>query len=190
MVSVVVAYLAGSVLFGVLVARGFGVDIYRQGSGNPGTSNVMRAVGARAAAAVLVGDVVKGLTAAALGDAWAGGDVGLVCIFAAAVGHAYPLFHRFRGGKGVAVAGGGFIWLAPLTGAVLLAGWIAIVVTTRTASLASMAVALVLVPAMAVAGFEGSELLWVGAVAAFILYRHTPNIRRLLRGREQRLRER
>ena len=107
-------YLLGSIDFGVIASRLAGVDIYSSGSGNPGASNVLRAMGRRAAAGVLLGDLAKGVAAAAVGG-FAGGElVGYAAGFAAVVGHCFPVWHRFRGGKGVSTAGGMFLWLEPV----------------------------------------------------------------------------
>ena len=116
--AIVAGYLLGSVDFGVIVPRLLGVDIYGTGSGNPGATNVLRTMGRKEAALVLLGDLAKGVGAAALGS-WAGGPViGFAAGLAAVVGHCFPVWHRFKGGKGVAAAGG----MVGLAGAVGAAG--------------------------------------------------------------------
>lgn len=184
-VVLLLAYLIGSIDFGVIVPRLMGVDIYAVGSGNPGTSNVMRTMGKKAAAAVLLGDVLKGLSAAALGSTVLGETGGFAAGFAAVAGHVFPVFHRFRGGRGVATAIGAALWLEPWFGLVLGLGWLLIVVATKTASLASLIAMVLYVPGYALAGHRGASLGWATATALLVLVRHTENIKRLLRGTEQ-----
>lgn len=183
--SVVAAgYLTGSIDFGVLVPRLFGVDIYRVGSGNPGASNVLRSLGRGAAAVVVLGDLVKGLAAAMLGALVVGDAAGFAAGFAAVMGHCFPVWHRFRGGKGVATAGGMTFWLEPLLGLSLLLVWGLVVALTRRASVASLALAVLYVPGMLLFGRSGWPLAWTAAVALLIVVRHHANIRRLMRGTE------
>lgn len=184
-VALAAAYLLGSIDFGVIVPRLAGVDIYSRGSGNPGTSNVLRTVGRKAGAAVMAGDVIKGLLAAGIGDLWLGEATGFACGLAAVVGHVFPLWHRFRGGRGVATAIGAAIWLEPWFGLGLAAVWVAIVAVTRTASVASLVAMVGYVPGFALFGHEAWSLTWAGASALLVLGRHAPNIRRLLGGRER-----
>lgn len=184
-VAVVVAYLIGSIDFGVIVPRAFGVDIYTRGSGNPGTSNVFRTLGKGAAALVLLGDALKGLAAVAIADVWIGGATAFAAGFAAVAGHIFPVWHRFKGGKGVATAVGAALWLEPVLGAVLAAGWIAIVLATKTASLASLAVMALYIPGFAVAGELGAALWWAAATTLLVFIRHRGNIRRIISRRER-----
>ena len=184
-VSVVVAgYLIGSVDFGVFVPRLFGVDIYSVGSGNPGASNVLRSLGRGAAAVVVLGDLAKGLVAALVGALVVGEAAGFAAGSAAVVGHCFPLWHRFRGGKGVATAGGMTFWLAPLLGAGLLVVWGLVVAVTRRASVGSLTLAVLFVPGLLLLGRSGWPLVWAGGVAVLIVVRHHANIRRLVSGAE------
>jgi glycerol-3-phosphate acyltransferase PlsY len=182
-------YLIGSIDFGVIVPKLAGVDIYEVGSGNPGTTNVLRSMGRPAAAAVLVGDFLKGLAAAAVGSAAGSDAVGFAAGFAAAAGHCYPLWHRFRGGKGVATTGGAITWMAPLVGGILAAAWALLTIVGRKASLASLLMAVALVPALAIAGRRGWSLIWVGAMALLVVWRHRGNIARLVEGSEHTIEE-
>lgn len=174
----------GSVDFGVIVPRLSGVDIYSRGSGNPGATNVLRTMGRKVAAMVMVGDLLKGMAAASVGSLVGGPVVGFAAGFAAVVGHCFPLWHRFRGGKGVATTGGMAVWLAPIVGIGLLAAWAAIAALTRRASIASLAVAAAFVPALVAAGQRGWSLVWAGAAVVLVGVRHQGNVRRLLRGAE------
>jgi glycerol-3-phosphate acyltransferase PlsY len=188
-VVVVVGYLIGSVDFGVLVPRLLGVDIYTVGSGNPGASNVLRTIGRPAAAAVMVGDVLKGVAAAAIGDLVVGEAAGFAAGFAAVVGHCFPVWHRFKGGKGVATAAGMSVWLEPALGLVIAIVWAVTVAMTRRASVASLAVVALYVPLVALFGHRQWSLMWAGAVAVLVLLRHRDNIRRLAAGAERTLEE-
>ncbi|MYJ15501.1 MAG: glycerol-3-phosphate acyltransferase, partial [Acidimicrobiia bacterium] len=127
--AVALAYLIGSIDFAIFVARLHGVDIRSEGSGNPGTANVFRVVGVVPGIAVLVGDLLKGLVAAYLG--WlAAGSVDPVSSWAvmlagtaAVIGHCYPVFHRFRGGKGMATLFGAMLFILPLVTVVAAVVW-------------------------------------------------------------------
>ncbi len=185
--AVIAGYLIGSVDFGVIVPRMRGVDIYAHGSGNPGTTNVLRSMGRKAAALVMVGDMAKGCLAAAIGDLVGTEAVGFAAGFAAVLGHCFPIWHRFRGGKGVATAGGMMLWLEPILGVVLLAVWAMLALVAKRASLASLVVAVALVPGVLVFGHGGWSVGWSGAAAALVVARHHENIRRLLRGVERRI---
>lgn len=184
-IAVVLAgYLIGGVDFGVLIPRLFGVDIYSQGSGNPGASNVLRTMGRGAAALVMVGDIAKGVAAAALGDLLVGEAAGFAAGAAAVLGHCFPVWHRFRGGKGVAAAAGMTLWLEPLLGVAMIGAWGALVGLTRRASIASLIVVVAYVPCLVAIGHRGWSLVWAGAAALLVVVRHSGNIRRLVTGAE------
>ena len=185
--AVLAAYAIGSLDFGVLVPRLMGIDIYEQGSGNPGTSNVFRTVGKKAAAAVLLGDSLKGLVGAAIGSVVGGEVVGFTAGLAAVVGHVFPLWHRFRGGRGVATAIGAAVWLQPVWGLLTAVAWGAVVAKTKTASIASLVAMVLYVPGYAVFGVRGVALLIAGLTAALVVARHAPNIRRMLAGGDRRV---
>ena len=186
---VAAGYLLGSVAAAVLVSRALGASDPRSGgSGNPGATNVLRLAGRRAAALTLAGDVAKGvapvLAARALDQP--SGLVALVGL-AAFLGHLYPVFFGFRGGKGVATALGALLGMAPLLGAAVLATWLVVAGVSRYSSLAAL-VASVLAPVYAwvVSGDPGV----VGAVSAMtvlLVWRHRANVRRLLAGEEGRI---
>ena len=187
-VAVVAAgYLVGSIDFGVIVPRLFGVDIYAAGSGNPGASNVLRSLGKGVAGVVVAGDIAKGLGATALGAVVVGDAAGFAAGAAAVLGHCFPVWHRFRGGKGVAAAGGMTLWLEPYLGLGMIVVWALLVGLTKRASIASIAVVVGYVPSLALLGRRAWELVWAGAAAVLILGRHQANIRRLLSGAEHTL---
>lgn len=189
-IAVVIAgYLAGSVDFGVILPRLRGVDIYSKGSGNPGATNVLRSMGRKWAALVVLGDLSKGLLAAMAGDLIVDEATGFAAGFAAVLGHCFPVWHRFRGGKGAATAGGMTLWMEPLAGLSFLLVWVAIVGVARRASIASIVCASALVPILAVFGHRGWSLIWAGAASLLVVGRHHTNIRRLMGGSEHRIEE-
>ncbi len=185
LLAVAVAYLIGSIDFGVIVPRLMGIDIYAQGSGNPGTSNVFRTLGKGPAALVLLGDGAKGAVAAAVGQSVGGEVVAAAAGFFAVVGHVFPLWHRFHGGRGVATAIGVAIFLAPVSGLVLAVVWLVIVLVWKVASIASLTAMALYVPAIAVAGHRDASLWFVVAIVVLVVARHLPNIRRIVAGRER-----
>lgn len=184
MAMMIAAYFIGSIDFGVIVPRLLGVDIYTQGSGNPGASNVLRSMGRKVAAVVVIGDAAKGFLAAMMGGLVVGGSVAFACAFFAVVGHCFPVWHRFKGGKGVATGGGSTYWLAPWLGLILLPVWPLIVWVTKKASIASLVAAVAYVPGLVIYGIRGWSLGWAIAMVLLILSRHHANIRRLLSGSE------
>ncbi len=185
--SIVAAYILGSVSFGVLVARSQGIDIHTVGSGNTGTSNVMRVLGKKLGGLGLGGDAGKGMRAGASGVAVVDPAVGDVTLFAAVIGHAFPVFHRFRGGKSVATTLGGLVVLAPVVGVTLTVIWAVILIVWKTASVGSIIVMLAAVPLLALTGRRGSDLVWSTAIVIFVLIRHGGNIRRLVQGSERKI---
>ncbi len=125
-IAVVAGYLLGSVPVALLVARRHGVDLYTTGDGNPGAWNALEQLGARRAWPAFIGDGLKGMLAAATGLALGGVWVGYAAVAAAMLGHALPVFSRFRGGKSVMTFVGGGIALAPLAGAIVFAAFVAV----------------------------------------------------------------
>lgn len=184
-VAVATAYLLGSVNFGIIVAAGAGVDIRSVGSGNPGTSNVLRVLGKKLAAVVLIGDGLKGAAAAAIGALAVDPEFGYVTLLAAVIGHSFPIWHQFKGGKSVATAIGGFIYLAPVVGLVVGVVWLVVVLVWKTASIASIAAMLIVVPGLALAGRTTTELVWASVIALFVVVRHVGNVRRIASGAER-----
>ncbi len=178
-VAMAAAYLVGSLDFAVVVARARGLDIYDVGSGNPGTSNVLRTMGKGAAAMTLLGDVLKGVIAAAMGFLVAGEAGAAAGGFFAIVGHCYPVFHHFKGGKGVATAAGLLLWLIPRSALVLILLWILLVAATKVASIGSMAALVLALPAARIEGIGWGAVSWLAAALVLVLYRHRGNIARL-----------
>ncbi len=188
MLSVLLGYLAGSVPFAFLLARRAGIDVRVAGSGNVGAANVLRTAGLWRAIAVMALDVGKG--AAAVGIAYSASNNAAVPAAtgaAAVVGHIYPVWLRFHGGKGVAVAAGVFSVLTPVATAIAAALFVLVVWATRYVSLGSIAATMALPPAAWLSGAPDVVVSAAGAVAALILFRHRSNIVRLLAGTERRV---
>ena len=186
---VATGYLLGSVATAVLVSRALGLaDPRSGGSGNPGATNVLRLAGRGAAALTLAGDVVKGVVPVLAARA-ADLPPGLVALvgLAAFLGHLYPVFFGFRGGKGVATALGALLGMDPLLGAAVLATWIVVAGVSRYSSLAALA-ASVLAPVYAWVGSGHPGVVGaVSAMALLLVWRHRANIQRLLAGEEGRI---
>jgi glycerol-3-phosphate acyltransferase PlsY len=175
--AIVIGYAVGSLPIGYLVAQNaHGVDLRQVGSGNVGAANVYRTGGLGMAIAVMLADAAKGAGAVLLGG---GGITGVAAGVAAVVGHIYPVWLRFRGGKGVATASGVFGVLSPLPAAIAAAAFAIIVARTRFVSLGSI-VAAVLLPVIEWLT-PGLRAVDIGAtiVAALILFRHRGNMVRL-----------
>ncbi|MDQ3488877.1 MAG: glycerol-3-phosphate 1-O-acyltransferase PlsY [Acidobacteriota bacterium] len=188
MLPILLGYLAGSVPFAYLLARLKGIDVRIAGSGNVGAANVLRTTGPWRGVIVMSLDVAKGIGAVAIAHMLAGGTALIALSGAAAVvGHVYPVWLRFHGGKGVAVAAGVFTVLSPgatamAAGLFLIIAWI-----TRYVSLASIAATLALPPAAWIVGAPLSVILVAAGTAVLILFRHRTNWSRLRRGTERRM---
>ena len=187
------AYLVGSIDFAVIVARMHGVDIHSVGSGNPGASNVIRSIGRVPGALVLLGDTLKGVIGAAIGAIAAAPPWNPTVHWAflaglfAVLGHCYPVFHRFKGGKGVATGLGVLFFTIPPVGLIIVVSWLILVKLTKTASISSLIVVVATVPLAIWQGVTGMSLVWLLVTAAFIVWRHRGNIQRVVKGNEQKV---
>jgi glycerol-3-phosphate acyltransferase PlsY len=177
-----VAWLLGTFPSAQLVARGRGRDILKEGSGNPGASNVFRLLGWKAGALVLFCDFAKGAVAAGAGLAIGGRVGGMVLGVAAMIGHIFPIYRK--GGKGIATGAGVLIVLYPLVVAGLAVVFIVVARVFHKASLASLLVTVLFPIAVFALGFDRWEVAVLGALAVLVLVRHAANIRRLLRHEE------
>jgi acyl phosphate:glycerol-3-phosphate acyltransferase len=202
LVAALVGYFLGALPFGFLVARAHGVNIFEVGSRNPGATNVRRVLGAKAGNMVFALDALKGALAAAapMGLArlgWLPIDAGanaattvltaaVVAVVAALIGHSFSCFTRFRGGKGVATASGGFLVLMPLATVVTILVWIITFYAARYVSLASILAAIALPLAAWGFGRPGLIIGIATVVGLFVILRHRANIVRLLSGTEAR----
>jgi acyl phosphate:glycerol-3-phosphate acyltransferase len=190
--ALVAAYVVGSIDFAVIVARMHGVDIHDVGSGNPGASNVIRSIGRLPGAMVLLGDTLKGFIGAAMGMIASGtGDPLVSWAFLAGlmavIGHCYPVFHRFKGGKGVATGLGVLFFTVPWVGLIIVVSWLILVRLTKTASISSLIVVAAAMPLAMWQGVTGMSLFWLVATAVFIVWRHRANIKRVIKGSEQKV---
>lgn len=192
---VLVGYLCGSIPWGVVLGRlVLGVDVRTVGSGNIGATNVARAGGKKLGVAVLLLDAAKAiapilLSRALLGEA-PGAEVWVLAVAVAAfLGHLYPVWLRFRGGKGVATALGIFAVLAPWAALAGVAAYAVAYIATRISSVGSLAGSVVCVAGAFVTHGGRDPASWAAlAIGAIVVLRHRENIRRLLRGEERRMR--
>jgi acyl phosphate:glycerol-3-phosphate acyltransferase len=191
LVFVVVAYLIGSVSFAVVVSKAMKLpDPHDYGSGNPGATNVLRTGNRAAAALTLIGDGAKGWFAVFLAQRLAASfDVADWTVpavaLAAFIGHLYPVFHRFVGGKGVATAAGIMLALSWPLGLVLATIWLVMAFGFKISSVAALIAAL-LAPIGAFYVFGNTLTAWIWVpVAALLFWRHRTNIRQLLSGKER-----
>ncbi|QID33267.1 glycerol-3-phosphate 1-O-acyltransferase PlsY [Pampinifervens florentissimum] len=186
MLLVIFAYLYGSVLFGEHIARSKGVDIRSVGSGNVGATNVGRALGKRYAVLVFLLDFSKGLIPMLLArlyfgfESWTAFFVGLASL----LGHMYPVFHNFKGGKGVATAFGTLTALSPLIAVLSIAFWGLIFRWKGIVSVASLSASALAVLLLLISGYPLKIFLMALLMFFFILYRHKENIARLMEGKE------
>jgi glycerol-3-phosphate acyltransferase PlsY len=193
--AVIAAYLIGSISFAVVVSKLMGLaDPRSYGSGNPGATNVLRTGNKAAAVLTLLGDALKGAAAVLIAKALApqlgfgSGTIALVAL-AAFVGHLYPVFHGFRGGKGVATAAGVLLALNPVLGGGTLLTWILIAWFFRYSSLAAL-VSAVFAPLWYLFLFRPDPVaLAVTLMSLLLVWRHAANIRKLLEGKESRIGE-
>lgn len=187
-IVVIISYLLGSIPFAYIIIRLFkGIDIREVGSGNVGTTNALRTAGKRVALAALLGDLLKGLAAAWLGMRAGGQGLAAACVLAAVIGHCWPLFIGFKGGKGMATTAGAVLFLMPKVFLLLAIIFILIVLFSRYVSLASISVA-VLLPLLALfMSQSGSYLLASVILTLLVVYRHRENIERLLNGNERKI---
>jgi glycerol-3-phosphate acyltransferase PlsY len=193
--AVITAYLIGSVSFAVVVSRAMGLaDPRSYGSGNPGATNVLRTGNKAAAVLTLLGDALKGVVAVLLAKAIApqlglgSGAIALVAL-AAFIGHLYPVFHGFRGGKGVATAAGVLLALNLALGLGTLLTWVLIAWFFRYSSLAAL-ISAVFAPLWYLFLFRPDPIaVAVTLMSLLLIWRHAANIRKLLEGKESRIGE-
>jgi glycerol-3-phosphate acyltransferase PlsY len=191
LLAVVAAYLMGSIPFAQLLSKRRGVDLRRVGSGNVGATNVLRTLGVRPAVVAMMLDAVKGTLAVLVAQRLSGGVVApVVAGLASMIGHVYPVWLRFRGGKGVATAAGAFAVLTPVAVAAALGVFLLTVALTRFISVGSMAAALTLA-GWAIAS-DAPTVVGIGAAigAALVLIGHRANVLRLVAGTERRVGQR
>ena len=184
--SILLGYAMGSVPFAFLLARRAGIDVRVAGSGNVGAANVLRTTGLPLGVTVMILDIGKGAASVLTAYAAAGTVSAAAAGAAAIVGHIYPVWLRFHGGKGVAVAAGVFAVLAPAATIVASAVFFATVGLSRLISLGSMAATVTLPSAAWLTGAPPAVVSAAFGSAALILFRHRANMRRILGGTERR----
>ena len=185
--AVVVAYLLGSLPFGYWAGRLAGVDLRQAGSGNTGGSNAVRVLGVRYGVPVILLDVAKGVVAVLIAAQLGGAGTQVLAAVAVVLGHVFPLFLGFRGGKAVATGGGSMLALAPPAGLGIVAVWLAVAFATRYVSLASITAA-VSAPTLCLALDEPWPVTLYALVGGMlVILRHRTNIARLRAGTEHRL---
>jgi acyl phosphate:glycerol-3-phosphate acyltransferase len=198
-VLVVGSYLLGSIPFGYLAGRLLGMDIRQAGSGNVGATNVVRVLGKRYGYPVFALDFLKGFGAVKISMLIAPGSppewnspeiFGILAAMSSVLGHLYPPWLKFKGGKGVATSAGALLALTPIATLIGVGIWIIVFWLTRYVSLASMTAAVVLPIVILVVGYQDQNkkpLIYSSAcVAAVVVWRHRSNLSRLIRGTESR----
>lgn len=190
-IAVLLAYLVGSVPFAFLLARRHGIDLRRAGSGNVGATNVLRTAGVSSGVMAMSLDALKGALAVVVAERLTSGPATPVAAgLASIIGHIYPVWLGFRGGKGVATAAGVFAVLAPMALAIagsvfLLAVWV-----TRYISVGSLAAAVTLAAAASAAALPAAVIAGAMIAAVIIIHRHRGNLARLFAGTERRVGQR
>jgi glycerol-3-phosphate acyltransferase PlsY len=198
-VVALVAYLLGSIPTGFLVGKAKGIDIRQVGSGNIGATNVFRYLGKGPGVLVMLVDALKGWLAVRvaaplifeiLAPSFGEGarDVGMILsAICAVMGHNYTCWLNFKGGKGIATSAGVLVALVPYALLIILAVWVIVVAVTRYVSLASMLASFTLPFASWATGESVTRIIVTGAMAALAIYKHKPNIQRLLNGTEHKI---
>lgn len=188
-INALLAYMLGSVSGSLLLGRLRNVDIRSAGSGNAGGTNAFRTQGFVFALGVVIIDIGKGVVAALLPSwfAWGGNadsTATLYCAMAGIVGHCYPLWHGFRGGKGAATAVGALTVIQPLTLIPMLGVWLVSLVSTGWVGLSTMLAGVSLVPAMLWLDAPREQVIFAAVVALFLVFTHRKNIRAMINGTE------
>lgn len=190
LLTLVIGYLLGSISTGVILSRVFGhKDIRNQGSGNSGTTNMLRVMGKKFALLTFAGDLLKGIIAVLIGKALLGTQAGeIVGAFGAILGHNFPLYFGFKGGKGIATSFGCLLIVFPLQTLCAFGVFLLLVATTRYVSAGSLGVAVTL-PFFIMFTTPCDPVIWGSVIAICLLaiWRHYPNIKRLMNHTESKL---
>ncbi len=201
-VGIIISYLIGGIPFGYLIAVIKGIDIRTEGSGNIGATNVGRVLGKKYGLIIFILDMLKGFIVVFFIPAFVSSAVNILtttdnllvvlCGFCAVLGHAFPVYLKFKGGKAVATSFGVFIWLVPISIAIAFGVWLLTVIVTRYVSLGSMIGSLSLVGVIVIVvdspfGDNIYLLAMSVAVAILIIARHTSNIQRIIAGTEKKV---
>jgi glycerol-3-phosphate acyltransferase PlsY len=185
---IIIGYLIGSIPFSYLIPRWMGrIDIRQHGSGNTGTTNVVRTLGLKIGIVAFLGDFLKGIVPAIIGFVLFSTLGGIIGGASAILGHCYSIWLKFKGGKGIATSAGVLIVLMPLILIILLTIQFIIIFATKIMSLASISSA-ILLPILTALLYSNNELLYFSIfLAIFVIFKHKDNIKRLLQGEENKL---
>ncbi|MED9822607.1 MAG: glycerol-3-phosphate 1-O-acyltransferase PlsY [Christensenellales bacterium] len=187
---VVIGYLLGSISTGVVLSRIFAkTDIRNQGSGNAGTTNMLRVLGRKMALFTFAGDMLKGIIAVFIGKWLVGGQLGgLMGVVGAVLGHYYPLYFGFKGGKGIATSFGSLLFVFPIEALLAFTVFLVLVAVTHYVSIGSIAAAITL-PLLVLFTHASEPALWIitACVGASVVWRHKANIVRLMNHTENQL---
>lgn len=195
-ISALIAYLLGGINMSIVISKYIRhEDIRSYGSGNAGATNVLRTYGVKSAVAVSVGDFLKGVLAVLIGgwigSSWLGepfrGNCFLIAGFFVVLGHVYPLFFRFKGGKGVMTTGAVFCVLHPLSYLIAISVFIITVVLTRYVSLGSILAGITLVICTVIFLATPQSIIFAVLVVSLAVFKHAGNIKKLLRGTENKI---
>lgn len=184
--STVIGYILGCFSTAYVVGRVFGnLDIRKYGSGNAGTTNIMRILGTKAGIITFIGDALKGVLAVWIGQ-WIGHEIGgYICGIAAVIGHNWPIFLKFKGGKGIATSLGTILALQPVIALIMLIVAIGLIALTRYVSLASVGGALAFPIISIVTKWDNKPLVVFSLLLGLMaIYKHKENIKRLIEGKE------
>ncbi len=184
----VLGYFIGSIPFSFIVSKYLGkIDIREHGSGNSGATNVFRTLGRKAGLLAFLGDFLKGILAASIGLGFFNTEGALICAGMAIIGHCYPVWLNFKGGKGVATSAGMIMVLTPGVGAILVVYQLSLIFKTRLMSLASITAA-GLYPILVYAfGYSFEYIVYSLFIGLFVIYRHRANLVRLINKTETKL---
>ena len=190
LIVIVAGYLLGSISTGVVLSRLFAkTDIRSQGSGNAGTTNMLRVLGRKMALLTFIGDMLKGIIAVFIGKWLIGGELGgLLGVVGAVLGHYYPLYFGFKGGKGIATSFGSLLFVFPVQALLAFAVLLILVAVTHYVSVGSIAAAITLPLLIVITRFQ-EPTLWIITVCigASVVWRHRANIKRLMNHTENKL---
>ena len=190
LIVIVAGYLLGSISTGVVLSRLFAkTDIRSQGSGNAGTTNMLRVLGRKMALLTFIGDMLKGIIAVFIGKWLIGGELGgLLGVVGAVLGHYYPLYFGFKGGKGIATSFGSLLFVFPVQALLAFAVFLILVALTHYVSVGSVAAAITLPLLIVITRFQ-EPTLWIITVCigASVIWRHRANIKRLMTHTENKL---
>lgn len=186
-IAAAIGYVLGSIPFGLLLTRLIGIDIRQVGSGNIGTTNVLRTGNKGLAAATLLLDAGKGAAAVLIGRELGGELAGIIAGMAAFIGHCFPVWLKFRGGKGVATILGITLAALPLAGVIALATWLGGALATRYSSVGGMLAAIACPVAVWFLAHDLGWALHLAMLAALLIFQHRDNLGRLANGTESKI---